>query len=170
MDKLFWLAINGTEITKINEKAFYNLNTLTELHITETSIPHIGPNVFVFSEKSDIPLELVLYKNPKLSGAGAFDAQTFMNMGRPGVLDFSGDHLEGDVSFKQMKVLDEKIFLPFLKLNELNKIGMRGQPFDCDDCQNAWIKKMLKLDQQFEGLKCANGKDPKDAANFAKCK
>ncbi|CAG2110320.1 unnamed protein product, partial [Medioppia subpectinata] len=146
---IVYLAINGTEITKIADKAFYNLNALTEVHITDTSIAQIPKNVFVFSKKSEIPIEILLYRNPKLTATG-MDPLAFMSIGRPAEIDFSGDHMDHDMDFKQMKVLEENVFHPFLKLDEGNKIGMKGQPFDCADCHNAWLKKSPKMAERVD--------------------
>ena len=162
--ELFWLWISGPEITKIGDKAFFNLNSLTEFHLTKTGITEIHNGVFVFSQSSTAPLDLCLYNNHKLN---KFDANAFDNTGRPTDLDFAGERFVDDVYPKQITVLEEAVFKKHLELNEENKIEMSKQEFDCNDCKNAWLKKNPKLLERVINVQCADGKDVKDA--FANC-
>lgn len=127
----------------------------------------IPKDVFVFDKKSEIPLDVCLYNNPKLT---KFDGQAFTQMGRPVTLDFSGERFISGSFKNQLPVLEEKVFLPFLKANELNNIEMKGQQIDCTDCRNAWIKKDPKLTERVVNGMCADGLPIKGGNHFANCK
>ena len=67
--------------------------------------------------------------------------------------------------------LDEKIFLPFLLDNELNKISlwmdMNERLFDCNDYRNYWLKKNQNITKRVY-LNCPENKQLNDSDNFKK--
>ena len=65
--------------------------------------------------------------------------------------------------------LEEKVFLPFLMQNKLNKLDLHNENFDCTDCHNYWLKYHPDLLSQVEELKCASGKQFTDESNFKHC-
>ena len=112
-DKLEILWFNGISIKKLGNNAFSQLNSLTQLYITYTSIDFIPEYAFEFNEDSDKRLVIYIYNDQFLNSSG-FSEYSLMNLKRPTTIyiNFSED--------THFSYLDQKIFLPFLRSNKFN--------------------------------------------------
>ena len=170
LKKLHAVTIKGKNIKKINEKAFWNLNSMGHLEIIDTSLDKIGENIFVFSKPAEHMLTIGLYNNANLPCTG-FQPGTFINIGRPTTIDFSGYHYVEEHNKKQMTCLPENVFKPFLEKHEWNDIDLYEIDFDCNNCDNAWVKKAPEeMQDRMYSIACEGGHHITDDEAFKSCK
>ena len=157
------LYFGGKAIEKIGSNAFKPLSSLTRITFYDTSIAYLPEDVFAFDTTSDNEL-IIDFQFNRLINSSSFDTKSLMNIKRPTYLKFYNR-----VEEKMFKYVDEKVFLLFLMTNELNTIELLGEPFDCNDCRNYWLKKQNLLNRM-RNTKCSNGYQLTDSRNFVTCK
>ncbi len=160
-DKLKIVSFWNSSIHKLGDNAFSNLNSVTDLILSQNSINFIPANAFRFENQSKDSLTVDLNNNP-LNGS-SFELNSFLNIKRPTNLLLFSDPSVGNLTY-----LDERIFLPFLSLNE-NKINLKNQNIDCNDCRSYWLNKNHQFIERIVNLKCNNGKSFMDENNFSNC-
>ena len=69
----------------------------------------------------------------------------------------------------QFKYYDEKVFLPFLILNEHNIIDTLYEEIDCNDCRNYWIKIYPRLTSRIFNFSCVESGTIDGIKNIEKC-
>ena len=160
-DHLIDLHISGSSITKIGNNAFSTLNNLAHLHIFSTLIDYFTEYAFAFDKESKNNLDFFLSRNTSLTSSN-FHPNSLIHLKRPTDLNISW-------VTNMIEYLDEKVFRKFLDINSENTIDIYGQPFDCYDCKNYWLKKYPDYLKRIEFLKCSNSKIFFDQDNFKNC-
>lgn len=168
MKKLFLVELKGKNIKKINDKAFWNLNYVHTIEITGTSIDHLSDDALAFKPSESL-LTIGLFNNPSLPCTG-FSPNTFVNIGRPTSLDFSGYHYVDDHNRKQLTCMPENVFKPFLEKHDWNDVDLYEIDFDCNNCDNAWIKKTPSVLDKLMSIECEGGKHIDEEDVFKDCK
>lgn len=158
--KTVWLCCG--KLTKIGSFAFQDMNSLTYLTFGRNLINFVQSNAFNFIKESNESIHIWLDNN-RLNGS-SFEIEAFQHIKRPAILDFYNDS-----PAEVLKYLDEKVFSPFFDSNIQNKIEMRNNLLDCNDCRSYWLKKNYKYAERILNLKCSNGNDFSDNSNFLKC-
>ena len=156
-DHLINIHINSTSLAKIGERAFFHLNSLNFIQISNTNIQTIPANAFAFEKVSNQSLTIRFYSDQFLDKYN-FAKDAFTQIKRPVTLDMSNKEA----------FLDERVFLPFLLENSKNAI-ISDHLFDCDDCRNFWLRKNSTLQTRIKNLKCLNKKNFNDSSNFKNC-
>ena len=161
-DKLTNLHIIGDKVKKIGDNAFASLNSLQYLGIFDTSIDSIPEYAFNFEKDSVTSLTIALARNTKLTSAG-FHKNSLIHIKRATFLGVGN-------GANNFEYLDETTFMGFLNQTSANIINMLYTNMDCNNCKNYWLRKHPKLLSQLYYLKCSNGKQFDDPANFSSCK
>ena len=150
----FWNSIH-----KIGSHAFSNLKNLKVLSLDIFNLNSISDYAFEFEEYSD---QIFIIEFIDISDFSAFNEKTLLNIRRATELRL----LDND---REIFILEEKVFLPFLLDNEKNTIHLEeSQVFDCNDCRNYWIKNNQNVTNRVSG-KCSNKKQLNDPDNFKNC-
>ena len=156
---LWHLTISGPSINKIGQRSFISLVNLKELHIGGTNIDFIPDFAFELKDSTNYPIYIYL-DNSSMISSNSFAENAFANTRRPTLLNLNNN---------KITFLNETVFLPLLQANNLNKINMYGvQGFDCNDCENNWIK-TNSMFNKIVLLKCSNGNELDDPRNFENC-
>ena len=163
LKKLYSVAFIGPNFERIGEKAFEELRTIRFIDIVNTSISYIPDNIFVF-KSSDIRLHIGLFYN-QINGTG-FSAGAFANIGRPAKIHFMGFIDDNDSD--RIKFLDKNVFQPFLDANKDNKIVLKYEVLDCNDCRNQWLKNAEYANRVYL-LRCSNERPFDSEENFISC-
>jgi hypothetical protein len=165
--KLSKINFSYSRIKMIGNYSFYDLQNLSFIAFPVTPLEYISTNAFHFRNDSNQTFDLHLEGIDTLNGS-SFAINSLSNINRPTKL---GLYLNPNFKF-----FDEKVFLPFLESNPLNRIvwGKGTEPektnLDCDDCRSYWLVKDTKYFNRFDNLFCANGNDFRSSANFKGCK
>lgn len=154
--KLFRIMFTNS-LLKIGKSPFQHLANLSELRLYNNKIDYISENAFYFLEESNSTLIIDLAFN-KLNSS-SFHVSAFNNMRRPVKLDIT----ENKITF-----LDQHVFEPFLKQNNLNKIEINS--IDCDDCRSFWLNNGQYSDSTLDGIICSNKEKVAHNKSFLKCK
>jgi hypothetical protein len=148
-------------IESIENYAFHELNNLVEIELFHNKLAYIPAHAFEFQKPSNQLLKLSLEEN-KLNGS-SFEVGVFTNANRP---------LNIVLTRNNITFLEEKTFLPFLKLSDQNKIGIQQNPINCTDCRNRWLfREGTQILHKIEG-NCTGGKSIQSlsAHDFEHCK
>ena len=161
-EKLTDLVLMGKSINKLGNHAFYHLRKLTNLYIENTSLTYIPEYALEFEESSSQTLYLYLGLNRYLDSSklAEFSLSKFK---RPTtfVLEQRSDNY--------FNYLDEKVFSPFFKQNESNKVRLHDGLLNCSDCRNQWLRNEIAPVARVLDAKCSGGKNLTDPANFLNC-
>ena len=68
----------------------------------------------------------------------------------------------------ETKLLEQKLFLPFLLDNQKNSIDLFGAGIDCNDCRNYWLTKQNST-KKVNDFKCLDEKQFEDLDHFKNC-
>ena len=130
-----WLE---SPFTKIGNNAFSLLNNLSQLRIGLSHIKFFPENAFEFYESSNKSLLLQFFRNTFINSS-SFSENLFTKLKRPTKIQFTSirDH-------RNFSYLDQKAFLPFLRINNENNID-NGEYLNCSDCRNHWVKTCTDL-------------------------
>jgi hypothetical protein len=153
---------NNLKLEQIENYAFYNLDSLTQLQIYNSSIEYLPANALNFRKDSKNLLNI--YLDPILFNGSILENNAFLNTRRPTVLNSQCLKLPCKLTY-----LDEKEFSRFLDLNDNNKISLSNHQIDCTDCRSYWLRKNEKYIQRIVSLTCIDGKQFMDNSNFINC-
>jgi len=176
-NKLKILDISGHKLRELGNYPFYDLNSLTKLRLSLSSIDYIPSNAFNFrtdsKESLDIYLDYYLFDG----NYSDIEKNALLNIERPTTLYA----FRKDSDFYVIQFLDEKIFSPFFDMNENNRIIFNKSIvtvdgkyveniwLNCNDCRSYWILKNRKYLERIEGLACINDISLLDNNNFLNC-
>jgi hypothetical protein len=139
-------------IESVGDFAFFYLSNLRLINFYGHKIRDIGKNAFDFFKPSNDTLEIDFSENNL--NASSFKRGSFLRANRPLFINLWNN---------PMQYLDEKVFGPFLKRDERNKIKIgsdvgKETGFECD-CRSFWfikIKNIIK--NQVNDVICKDGK------------
>ena len=163
--------------SRISSGAF-NVDNFDRIEICGTNISVIEDNAFYSDNTLDNDLILDLKDNRLLSGH-SFAPKAFSNIRKPTKF-YLADQYWNILLQTPITYLPEKTFLPFLQMSDNNRIELSEFHLDCNDCRNAWLKnnpnqlnkvmivKNKLTDNDLPQSTCNNEK-LKDKDNFNNC-
>ena len=135
LNKLRTIDLDGHDssikIKSICDLAFYECDKIEKINLSWNNITIISENAFRFRNENDKELLINLWEN-KLNEY-SFKLNSLNNFKRPTNLDLRGN---------KIKYLDEKVFKPFLDLNENNGILFTKTFFEVNFIENQWNQKI----------------------------
>jgi hypothetical protein len=126
-------------IHTIGKYAFHELNNLTFLGLGNQIIDFVPQHAFDFHKSSNNVLDL--YLNNNTLNSSSFELGAFLNAKRPINLDLSGN--------PKLTYLDEKVFAPYFRINNINSIFINEKQLVCD-CNMYWLLKYNEFKNQIK--------------------
>jgi hypothetical protein len=152
LTKLEVLDLAGLNISKIEDNAFYDMDSLRQLKLGDYSISShknitLSQHAFTFRHSSNIVLELDI--SGLILNSSNFDKNIFKNANRP---------MNITAHYTQLRVLDKEVFIHFFEKFPTNNIVFGRSLLDCADCKNAWLIKLgyIKRTSQSFDYQCSD--------------
>ena len=161
--KIQYITIDQS-IKRVMNNAFYNLDSLKGLYISNNSIDILQSDALKFRKTNNRDIFYILLDCKAFNTSTSIEQNAFKNLNIPSRIS--------NIEDCNLTHLEEKNFAPFLD-KEFNtfEFGIYGADteIDCNNCKSYWIIKNDNYRNKIYNLKCSDGKDFNDITNYSHC-
>lgn len=140
-EKLESIIIEENPIKSIGNNAFSQLPTLSWLSLNNQSISRIPSLAFNFTTRE--PLAIVLDYN--LLDSSSFAVDSLVN---------TKHEISLMLNYNNITYLNETIFESFFSKHLHNELYLDGNPLNCSDCANYWVRQRIDLEHNINAFFC----------------